>query len=743
MDDRGEAWGRLARGGAIGRLARGWSIALLATATVTLAVAIATTAGAAGPFIVPISVEAKLVRLRVGPVGAVVTGRVVWNAAAVAAHHMSVGDLRLVAVSEHGHRPTLLATERYEGIAREPSQLVTMFVKRKDLHVIRPGNRVVLTASQHSVLSVGTRTERTYVTVGELQPFGTPQDRIGRRDCSFVPIEAGVQLNDCDLVGAFLDRALVSRRVKPTRMMLADLTGATMRKALLAGLNVAGGRLNLADASGATINNMSMAGAEATGLIARDADSPHGEDGANLFDARLTDADFRGAKLFGVTLEHARLDGSDFRGATWSGGATGRAVTAVTASFRGADLEGLKGTGGNVYFADFTGANLHGAPFSMKDLEWATLCRTGMPDGFPPGAGYRDCRTPSDAGPVPAPNAYVKVTDARLDRLPGGTVISAVIQWGEIGSFRLSNGDIRVVAVDGSTGLPTTVGTLSIRGVPSTPTRYAFPINRNQVAALNPGNRVVLTATQHPPISSDPTRRTTQSYVTVRTVQPGPGRGRVGSRDCSEMALTAPAPPVPPPPAPQGYEFCDLPGAVLKQAELSGPMRAADLTGADLSGAALSKIVFDGAAMGGVVATGAEFDGVHMVDSFAPGLTMPETTISDGRLRAKSLDNANFEGATLRDTSFETARLRSANFHGATLNHDTFAFAGLQRAKLDHSPHRPHATTLFLANLTRATLAGPNWGDDEFDERPWMWATLCETRMPDGATISGDRDCPR
>ncbi len=126
----------------------------------------------------------------------------------------------------------------------------------------------------------------------------------------------------------------------------------------------------------------------------------------------------------------------------------------------------MKGTGGDVYFADFTDANLHGSPFSMKDLEWATLCRTGMPDVFPPGAGYRDCRTPTDAGPVPVPDPYVQVTDPSLDRQQGE--MSAIIQWNPEGieSFGMSDGDIRAVAINGSTGLPTTAASQSIRASP-------------------------------------------------------------------------------------------------------------------------------------------------------------------------------------------------------------------------------------------------------------------------------------
>ncbi len=104
----------------------------------TLAAAIATMAAAAAPLTVPfVSVQAKLVRL-LGPFGGVVTGRIVWNAAAVKAYGMSVGDLRLVAISDDADRPTLPASATYDKIATRPSQRVTMSIKRDHLHAIRP-----------------------------------------------------------------------------------------------------------------------------------------------------------------------------------------------------------------------------------------------------------------------------------------------------------------------------------------------------------------------------------------------------------------------------------------------------------------------------------------------------------------------------------------------------------------------------------------------------------------------------
>lgn len=744
MDD----WGR-----GRGRVARAWAIGLLAVATVTL---VAATAASAAPFV---SVEAKLVRIPGG--GALVTGRIVWDQAAARRDHMSVGNLRLVAVSDHGHLPTVLVPNeldagQYEGIGNHPVQDIHLRIKPELLHHIRPGNRVVLTASQHRPV-VGTRTDRTYVTVGELQPFGTPQDRIGRRDCSEVAIVPGAQLNKCDLVGAFLDRALVSTREAGTRMLLADLTGATMHDADLTGLSVAGGRLNGADVTHAVLDNVSLAGAEAAALNATGATSGKGAGtvGANVFDARLTDANFSEAVLDRVSLVHSRFDGANFSGATWN------AVIADTASFRGANLAGLNGSvmckmcGSTVYFADFTDAHLKGSPVQKFELEWATLCHTKLPDSFPSGAGDRDCRTQIDPGPSPAANPYVVIDNASLQRLPGpsgGVKIRATITWNAPGTkyFGMTAGDVRVVAVDGSTGLPTPIDSSSVDLSPTTtPTIYDHTVtdrtaaDRVKLAALNPGNRVVLTATQHQPRPREASKKTDRSYVTVHTLQPGPGRGRVGMRDCSNIVLKAT------PPTPDQYDFCDLPGAVLKQAKLSGSMRKADLTGAELGDAEMSGMSLDGAAMGGAIATGADFDSVSMIDAFAPRLTMPHTLISRARLEEARLDEADFAGAKLIDTKLATSSLRRATFSDAMFDGVDLGFARLPKANLDgveapprdSTPGRP--SSLFLANLTQATLKGSRWANNGAGETPFRWPTLCDTILPAGVDVDGNRDCPR
>jgi uncharacterized protein YjbI with pentapeptide repeats len=671
---------------------------------------------------------------------ATVTGTVEWNgpAAERAPDYMTVGDLRLVAVSEHGHHPTLLADDTYRRIDVDPTRKVELQVPDGKLDAIADGNRVVLTASQHGVIAdEGVRTSRTFVTVDGLQPFGDKQDRIGRRDCADIAIVPGAKLNECDLTGADLDRALVSVRYPDaTRMLAADLTGATMRGADLTGLSVAGGRLNGADARGAILDNLSLAGAEATGLDARGAtsDKAEGAAGANIYDARLTDANFSGAVLKGVSFNHSRLDGADFGGATWV------SVEANTASLRGADLTGLKGFGSTVYLTDFSEAKLGGSPFVPIDLEWAYLCHTQMPDGK--ATSDRDCASKVDPGPKPVAGRKVMV-DGHLERTGDGAKLTAQVTWNRGGiNAGMGAGDVRAVAIDGRTGVPTRLGSLKIpAGLPATSTFEAAVTDPDKLDALGRGNRVVITATQHPPLPRS--GQTNGSYVTVDTVQPGPGRGRVGSRDCSDLLLGDPAP------AAGGYNFCDLAGAALTRAKLSGSIREADLSGAEMANAELKGSIFDAGALGGVDLTGAGLESVSLIGATAPRIELPQTQLRQSQWRAADLDEANFAGATISDSTFAASSLRRADFGDGTLGKVDLAYTNLAAADLHGveaagaDKAKPRRSSLFLADLSGATLVASKWNDDESGERPWTWATLCDTTLPADATVSGTRDCPR
>jgi uncharacterized protein YjbI with pentapeptide repeats len=712
------------------------SFPLLAIAATILALVPAAAAGE--PFV---HVHAELKR---EDGGATVTGTVDWDQGAAGREpdYMVEGDLRLLAVSEDGHHPKLLGADTYTRIAADPSQRVSFAIDPGDGDAIRPGNRVVLTASQHGPVTIGgARTERTYVTVDQLQPFGAKQNRIGRRDCAGEAITPGATLNECDLTGADLDGALVSRREpekRVSRMRLADLTGATARGAGLEGLNVAGGRLNGADLAKADLTNVLFAGTEATGLDARGAvsDPKEGTGGGNFFDANLSGANFHDAVLNGVSLNHADLDGADFGDATWT------SVDASTASFRDADLRDLRNPNqaiSRVPFADFTGADLRGAALTPLDLTWAYLCRTAMPDGSAEAREDRDCEAKEEKRPEPAADPAV-VVDGSLDRGDGEATVKATIHWDRGEAARLSVGDLRLLAIDGKTDVPTPLASQTIKGVPATSTYEVTITKEDLLGAMRPGNRVVLTATQRPPLPESKTARTKGSYVAVDTLQVGPGRGRVGSRDCSGLPLTSE------PEAGTAYAFCDLVGAVLPQASLAGPMQDVDLTGADLTNASLGGVTFDGSAMGGATVSGAELGGASLIAVTAPRLNARKTRIDSVQLRADDLDDANFEAAVIGESTFAASTLRRANFHEADFLHDDLALTNLAGARLDGvdagSPGDDNPNSLFLADLTGATLADSTWADDEEGNRPWTWATLCATAMPPGVD-GGDRDCPR
>ena len=107
-------------------------------------------------------------------------------------------------------------------------------------------------------------------------------------------------------------------------------------------------RLRKADLSSTTMNGMNMRGID------------------------LTDADLTYANLKNVIFTQATLTNVDFSHADLTG-----------ATFGGADLTGTEVDG-----ADFTDANLTNATVEESAFNYATLCRTTIPDGR---VTNRDC----------------------------------------------------------------------------------------------------------------------------------------------------------------------------------------------------------------------------------------------------------------------------------------------------------------------------------------------------------------
>jgi uncharacterized protein YjbI with pentapeptide repeats len=687
------------------------------------------------------------VRLEAKDGKAVVTARVRWNQHGVDDYVMTGGDLRLVAVSEQGHLPVLLAKSTQDVTDDRPVDVTFTISDENSLAAMRKGNRIVLTASQHRYAGQRTRSTRTYVTVAEVQPFGSPQPHIGTDDCSDIAIVPGAMLRYCDLTGAFLNAALVSihdpksdeGRVdsKSTRMERADLTGATAVRSDFSGASIAGGRLNGLDLTDAKLDNLSLAGAEAVELIARGAtsDKDARDSGANFFHTNLTGADLSQTVFRGVSVGRARLDQASLAGATWESIGDG-------ATFRNADLNGASMGASLVNWVDFTDADLSDSTLTDLQLDWTYLCRTTMPTGSKLD-GSRDCGTavehPHDqiASPDQA-TPFVSINKNVVSDAPGPRTVKARINWdasaASASGFGMTIGDLRLLAVDRTTGVPTVLDTKTYNDV-SSPSDYEVTISDgDKLAAMNSGNRIVLTATQHPPRARSG-KNTTRSYVTVAVLQPGPGNGRIGSLDCSGVALTADSP--------RSLDFCDLSGAMLDTAALVGRfMREVDLTGATIQDGLMAGLSLDGSRLGGLKAAGADVSNVAAFDAWAPRLDLSNADVKGSPLYPRNLDGANFNGSTLSDSPLVAASLRQATFSNATLIHPDLAYTDLSAAQLDRVDASLSNPSLFLANLTGADMTKSKWNVDEGRENPWKWATLCQTKVPTFG-ISGNRDCPR
>lgn len=665
---------------------------------------------------------------------AVVTARVLWNRAGIThpAEPMVVGDLRLLAVVGSDARARLLKSSSRR-LEHQPVQDVRFVLRSAAaLAAIRKGNRVVLTASQHGFLAAPDQTTtRTYVTVKQLQP-GRPR-RVGMRDCSDQPVVPQADLEECDLVGASLASAQVGHGNVRTELLKADLTGADLRYADLSHVDLAGGRVNGADATHANIVQMSLAGGEGIGLIAKRGTK---FDFSNFFAARLDGAKFTGAEFPDfpkqVSFGSAHLNGADFEGATLT------AAFMQLAQLRRANLRGARLVGADMYFANLDHAKLRGAIVDQPAMTWTLQCHTELPSGA---IENRDCTRAPGVRRRNAATPLVAI-DAVLRRTSQEATISGKVHWNAAGARvnRMRVGEIRAVAVDAVTGLPTILGRKRVTISADQPNKaFLFKVSARRLASLRKGNRVVVTATQHPahPDPPSPGDTTKRSYVTVDQLQNGPIRGRVGSVDCSDRPLT--------PAAPAGsLEFCDLVGAALADADLTGAdLRMDDLTGSDLRAADLSGSLIDGARVAGVGAAGAQLDSAHVIDAYAPKLQLPSTPISGAIFDGSTLNAASFAGSTLRDTRFAVAHAAGASFAGSELNKVDLAYADLIGGNLSgaRAQHPELPTSLFLAELRKANLRGSQWVRDEEQRDPPRSGWLCRTTMPDGSVEN--RDCPR
>jgi uncharacterized protein YjbI with pentapeptide repeats len=139
-----------------------------------------------------------------------------------------------------------------------------------------------------------------------------------------------------------------------------QLRRASLRRALLSGIDLSGADLTQADLRRAFLCNASLIGADLTQ--------------ADLSRASLTSANLRGANLSQVSLKWACLTGADLREANLTG------ADFTGADLTDADLSGADLTGANLIGADLTGVSLVHAQARSTNFQGAILTGVCLED---------------------------------------------------------------------------------------------------------------------------------------------------------------------------------------------------------------------------------------------------------------------------------------------------------------------------------------------------------------------------
>lgn len=180
--------------------------------------------------------------------------------------------------------------------------------------------------------------------------------------------EARLELPARDGRKAMLDEVVFAGLPVPISLRQADLSGASLRKARLGGVDLCGAVLRAAalgeaDLRGALLEEADLGGADLAGADLREAALGNADlQGALLEEANLRGAALRFADFRGAALENADLRGADLWGANLEG-----------AVLTGVDLRGAVIKETNLRKADLTGANLEGLTVGKADLQDAIL----------------------------------------------------------------------------------------------------------------------------------------------------------------------------------------------------------------------------------------------------------------------------------------------------------------------------------------------------------------------------------
>jgi uncharacterized protein YjbI with pentapeptide repeats len=158
-------------------------------------------------------------------------------------------------------------------------------------------------------------------------------------------------------------------------------------------------------------------------------------------------------------------------------------------------------------------------------------------------------------------------------------------------------------------------------------------------------------------------------------------------------------------------------------------LRGADLFGADLCGANLTKADLDGASLNGANLTKAD---LHEASLMKANLTKADLTLAN--LREAILIEANLTMANLREADLHEASLMKANLTNAFLDGASLNGANLREAKLTEADLE--GASLNGANLREANLTGAGLDGASLNGANLREANLTHAFL-DGASLSG------
>ena len=322
---------------------------------------------------------------QLGPTSATVDATVSWNGPA-AKGGVTVGTVRVVAVSATTHLPDLVASTTTDGIVAGDTIVYHFTITSSSaLQSLASGNRVVVTATQHGPVFPNFFTNESLITVDQLQA-GPSRGPVGSKDCSdraYAPVIAPANYEACDFTGAYLSGAMISSDRSVTDLQQADLTGAVMVGSSLVGANLRGSSLAGVDASGSTFQSSTTSGAFAADFVDHSSFLTNDE----LFATNFTGANFSGSTFGGTnatTFAASDLDGASFAGDTITN-VEFRYLSAI-----GSNFSSITARDSVFSFVNFTRATLEHASI-LGDASYPhtdTLCHTILPDGS---ESNRDC----------------------------------------------------------------------------------------------------------------------------------------------------------------------------------------------------------------------------------------------------------------------------------------------------------------------------------------------------------------